>query len=395
MNRKRKLELAEKESLEMFLTQLGSEEAVGTSGGLVDLDVGLKRKGSDEKEAKLDTARNKACRERARRERLNDSFAELSKALDPRKDVKTDKTSIVADAIRVVTQLRAENGQLKQLNKFLEERVGSVEKQKADAMLQQAYFQQQAGGAGPSLIPQMPQQQQQSHMQPVYGVAPGVPVGHFNAPQAAVMQYMGMPPQSNMGLPQQQSSIAQGMAAGMLPQGMQPQPMQSMQPQGMQPQGLQHGDMMMQQHTHVQDHMNNALSLDAFSHDLLDDAFPSFPSPAVETQSSSSQQQADSGGSTGKRVKSETRSQAVSSGSAPLTKNTSLQRNLRKLTVRGRAKPNGQQPPQSSPDDLFTAAMQSAQMQMSMAMPVVGPGSWLSPSTLDTSQDGVRRPPAA
>ena len=48
------------------------------------------------------------------------SFAELSKALDPRKDVKTDKTSIVADAIRVVTQLRAENGQLKQLNKFLE-----------------------------------------------------------------------------------------------------------------------------------------------------------------------------------------------------------------------------------------------------------------------------------
>ncbi len=30
-----------------------------------------------------------------------------------------------------------------------------------------------------------------------------------------------------------------------------------------------------------------------------------------------------------------------------------------------------------------------------MAMPVVGPGSWLSPSTLDTSQDGVRRPPAA
>jgi len=223
----------------------------------------------------------------------------------------------------------------------------------------------------------------------------GVPVNHFNAPQAAVMQYMGVPTQSNMGLPQQQTSIAQGMAAGMLPQGMQPQPMQSMQPQGMQPQGLQHGDMMMQQHTHVQDHMNNALSLDAFSHDLLDDAFPSFPSPAVETQSSSSQQQADSGGSPGKRVKSETQSQALSSGSAPLTKNPSLQRNLRKLSVRGRAKPTGQQPSQSSPDDLFTAAMQNAQMQMSMAMPVVGPGSWLSPSTLDTSQDGVRRPPAA
>jgi len=58
----------------------------------------------------------------------------------------------------------------------VQERVGTVEKQKADLMLQQAYFQQQAGGAGPSLIPQMPQQQQQqqqSHMQPAYGVAPG------------------------------------------------------------------------------------------------------------------------------------------------------------------------------------------------------------------------------
>jgi len=54
------------------------------------------------------------------------SFAELSKALDPRKDVKTDKTSIVADAIRVVTQLRAENGQLKQLNKFLEVRASRL-----------------------------------------------------------------------------------------------------------------------------------------------------------------------------------------------------------------------------------------------------------------------------
>ena len=59
----------------------------------------------------------------------------------------------------------------------IQERVGTVEKQKADLMLQQAYFQQQAVGAGPSLMPQMPQQQQQqqqqSHMQPPYGVAPG------------------------------------------------------------------------------------------------------------------------------------------------------------------------------------------------------------------------------
>ena len=48
------------------------------------------------------------------------SFLELSKVLEPGKAVKTDKTSTIADAIRIVTQLRAENGQLRQLNKFLE-----------------------------------------------------------------------------------------------------------------------------------------------------------------------------------------------------------------------------------------------------------------------------------
>ena len=40
--------------------------------------------------------------------------------LEPGKAAKTDKSSIITDAIRVVTQLRAENGQLRQLNKFLE-----------------------------------------------------------------------------------------------------------------------------------------------------------------------------------------------------------------------------------------------------------------------------------
>lgn len=70
MNRKRKLEMAEKESLEIFLAQLSSEEA-GTAL-MSDTGLALKRKDSGDKDAKLDTARNKACRERARRERLND-----------------------------------------------------------------------------------------------------------------------------------------------------------------------------------------------------------------------------------------------------------------------------------------------------------------------------------
>jgi hypothetical protein len=48
------------------------------------------------------------------------SFMELSHVLDPGKQAKPDKTTIISDAIKLVVQLRAENGQLKQLNKFLE-----------------------------------------------------------------------------------------------------------------------------------------------------------------------------------------------------------------------------------------------------------------------------------
>ena len=44
--------------------------------------------------------------------------------LEPGKAAKSDKGSIITDAIRIVTQLRAENGQLRQLNKFLEARMG-------------------------------------------------------------------------------------------------------------------------------------------------------------------------------------------------------------------------------------------------------------------------------
>ena len=206
-------------------------------------------------------------------------------------------------------------------------------------------------------------------------------MGHFNGPQAGMMQYMGMTAQNSLGLPQQQAAMAQGMAAGMMQQGIQPQNLQSMQAQGvpaqaLQAQGLQHGDMMMQQHTHVQEPMGSALSIEPF------------PSPVIDTQSSSSQHQGDSGGvSQGLSVKSEGANNSAGSGPA---KNASLQRNLRKLSVKGRTKSQG-----NTPDDMFSNAMQHAQMQMSMAMPVVGPGSWLSPSTLDTSQDGVRRPPAA
>lgn len=49
------------------------------------------------------------------------SFDELARLCDPSgKMVRTDRVSVVTDAIRVLSQLRVENNQLRQLNKFLE-----------------------------------------------------------------------------------------------------------------------------------------------------------------------------------------------------------------------------------------------------------------------------------
>lgn len=45
---------------------------------------------------------------------------ELGELLDPGKPSRTDKVSIIADAVKAITQLRAEAHQLRQLNKFLE-----------------------------------------------------------------------------------------------------------------------------------------------------------------------------------------------------------------------------------------------------------------------------------
>lgn len=109
-----------------------------------------------------EAAKNKACREKARRERINGSFTELAKLVDPGKEPKTDKSSILSDAIRVVQQLRVENNQLRQLNKFLEERVSQYERGRGQQLFQLAsmHAQPAAAMAGPlsqptgSLAPQ-------------------------------------------------------------------------------------------------------------------------------------------------------------------------------------------------------------------------------------------------
>lgn len=139
-------------------------------------------------------ARNKACREKARRERLNDGFSELARLVDPgAKNLKTDKASLVVDAIRVITQLRAENNQLRQLNKFLEEKVSDSEKQRQQMMMQQMMMQQQqqqAAAAGQM----MPGQMQMP------GMAMQMPVS-FGMPQGMVAMQPGMAAMSMASMP--------------------------------------------------------------------------------------------------------------------------------------------------------------------------------------------------
>jgi len=85
-----------------------------------------------------DAAVAKANREKARRERLNQYFDELSNVCSGGGEGRQDRLSIVVDAIRVIKQLRVEVNQLRQLNKFLEERTGSLERERAQFMFRYA-----------------------------------------------------------------------------------------------------------------------------------------------------------------------------------------------------------------------------------------------------------------
>lgn len=72
----------------------------------------------------------KAYRERLRREKLNDSFLDLSTTLVPGRAAKTDKLAILTDAIRVVNQLLTEAKEYKEENKKLQEEIESLKAEK-------------------------------------------------------------------------------------------------------------------------------------------------------------------------------------------------------------------------------------------------------------------------
>ncbi|XP_020595727.1 transcription factor ILR3-like [Phalaenopsis equestris] len=75
-------------------------------------------------------SKSKACREKMRRDRLNDRFLELSSVLDPGRPSKTDKASILSDAVRVLAQLKGEAEQLEEANEKLQETIKQLKVEK-------------------------------------------------------------------------------------------------------------------------------------------------------------------------------------------------------------------------------------------------------------------------
>ncbi|GAB2230649.1 hypothetical protein Droror1_Dr00014930 [Drosera rotundifolia] len=78
------------------------------------------------------TSSSKACREKLRRDRLNDKFMELASILEPGRPPKTDKAAILMDAVRMVTQLRSEAHKLKDSNSSLQDKIKELKAEKIE-----------------------------------------------------------------------------------------------------------------------------------------------------------------------------------------------------------------------------------------------------------------------
>ncbi|XP_057750448.1 transcription factor ILR3-like [Arachis stenosperma] len=108
-----------------------SNVGVEIDGSLGDSD-GIKESGSKKRGRSESCApsSSKACREKLRRDRLNDKFVELGSILEPGRPPKTDKAAILIDAVRMVTQLRDEAQKLKDSNMGLQEKIKELKSEK-------------------------------------------------------------------------------------------------------------------------------------------------------------------------------------------------------------------------------------------------------------------------
>ncbi|OEL24867.1 Transcription factor ILR3 [Dichanthelium oligosanthes] len=74
--------------------------------------------------------KSKACREKMRRDKLNDRFLELSSVMNPGKQAKLDKANILSDAARMLAQLKGEAEKLKESNEKLRENIKDLKDEK-------------------------------------------------------------------------------------------------------------------------------------------------------------------------------------------------------------------------------------------------------------------------
>ncbi|KAK1566569.1 hypothetical protein Q3G72_001500 [Acer saccharum] len=75
-------------------------------------------------------AGSKACREKLRRDRLNERFLELGSILEPGRPPKTDKAAVLSDAVRMLTQLRNEAQKLMESNEDLQIKIRELKAEK-------------------------------------------------------------------------------------------------------------------------------------------------------------------------------------------------------------------------------------------------------------------------
>ncbi|KAF5781073.1 putative transcription factor bHLH family [Helianthus annuus] len=109
----------------------GSSSNPSADGSIVDSDghneSRSKKRGRAES---CSGTSSKACREKLRRDKLNDKFVELASILDPGRPPKIDKAAILVDAVRVVTQLRKEAQKLKDSSSDLQEKIKELKAEK-------------------------------------------------------------------------------------------------------------------------------------------------------------------------------------------------------------------------------------------------------------------------
>ncbi|KAH1121041.1 hypothetical protein J1N35_004201 [Gossypium stocksii] len=203
--------------------------SVEIDGSFGDSD-GLKESGSKKRvrSESCNASSSKACREKLRRDRLNDKylhlssfsfcllcffplpsvnvsklhnnrFMELGSILEPGRPPKTDKSAILIDAVRMVTQLRGEAQKLKDSNTSLQERIKELkaeknelrdEKQRLKAEKERLEQQLKAMNAQPSFMPPAP-----PAIPAAFAAAPGQAPGNklvplIGYPGVAMWQFM-------------------------------------------------------------------------------------------------------------------------------------------------------------------------------------------------------------